>query len=81
MDAIGGMIIAGYIFSVSLKTSSLILVDSWQNPKLTELIKQRIEQKQFVVGEGVEQEQTDVRVRSVLLRPAGMDPKPKYTLR
>ena len=50
----------------------MILVDSWQNPKLTELIKQRIEQKQFVVGEGLEQEQTDVRVRSVLLRPAGM---------
>jgi cation diffusion facilitator family transporter len=75
MDATGGMIIAGYIFSVSyisLKKSSLILVDSWQNPKLTELIKQRIEQKQFVVGEGLEQEQTDVRVRSVSLRPAGM---------
>jgi hypothetical protein len=38
MDAIGGMIIAGYIFSVyyiSLKRSSLILVDSWQNPDLT----------------------------------------------
>jgi cation diffusion facilitator family transporter len=35
-DAIGGMIIAGYIFSVSyisLKRSSLILVDAWENPK------------------------------------------------
>jgi len=75
MDAIGGMIIAGYIFSVSyisLKKSSLILVDSWQNPKLTELIKQQIEQKQFRVGEGSEQSQTKVRVRSVLLRPSGM---------
>jgi cation diffusion facilitator family transporter len=75
MDAIGGMIIAGYIFSVSyisLKKSSLILVDSWQNPKLTELIKQYIEQKQFRIGEGPEQSQTKVKVRSVLLRPAGI---------
>jgi cation diffusion facilitator family transporter len=75
MDAIGGMIIAGYIFSVSyisLKKSSLILVDSWQNPKLTELIKQYIEQKQFRFGQGPEQLQTSVKVRSVLLRPAGM---------
>lgn len=75
MDAIGGMIIAGYIFSVSyisLKKSSLILVDSWQNPKLTELIKQHIEQKQFRIGQGPEQLQTKVKVRSVLLRPAGM---------
>jgi cation diffusion facilitator family transporter len=75
MDAIGGMIIAGYIFSVSyisLKKSSLILVDSWQNPKLTELIKQHIEQRQFRIGQGQEQLQTKVKVRSVLLRPAGM---------
>jgi cation diffusion facilitator family transporter len=75
MDAIGGMIIAGYIFSVSyisLKRSSLILVDSWQNPKLTEFIKQHIEQKQFRIGEGPEQSQTKVKVRSVLLRPAGI---------
>jgi cation diffusion facilitator family transporter len=76
MDAIGGMIIACYIFSVSyisLKKSSLILVDSWQNPKLTALIKQRVEQKQFVVGRGSAQERAErVKVRSVLLRPAGM---------
>ena len=75
MDAIGGMIIACYIFSVSyisLKKSSLILVDSWQNPKLTALIKQHIEQKQFRVGEGITQQQSRVKVRSVLLRPAGM---------
>src|ERR671915_903620 len=48
MDAIGGMIIAGYIFSVSyisLKQSSLILVDSWQNPKLTEMVKRIVEEK------------------------------------
>jgi cation diffusion facilitator family transporter len=75
MDAIGGMIIAGYIFSVSyvsLKRSSLILVDSWQNPKLTELIKQYIEQKLFRISEGPEPLETKVKVRSVLLRPAGM---------
>lgn len=75
MDAIGGMIIACYIFSVSyisLKKSSLILVDSWQNPKLTELIRDHIENRQFKVGEGSQQSQTKIKVRSVLLRPAGM---------
>lgn len=65
MDAIGGMIIAGYIFSVSyvsLKQSSLILVDSWQNPRITETVKNIVEEK-F--------KDENVRVRSVLLRPAG----------
>ncbi|MDQ3853311.1 MAG: cation transporter, partial [Thermoproteota archaeon] len=65
MDAIGGMIIAGYIFSVSyisLKQSSLILVDSWQNPKLTDLVKRIVEEK-F--------KEENIRVKSVLLRPAG----------
>ena len=41
-DAIGGMIIAGFIFSVayvSLKQSSLILVDAWQNPVSADFIK------------------------------------------
>src|SRR6266487_2314628 len=67
MDAIGGMIIAGYIFSVayvSVKQSSLILVDSWQNPKVTDLIRQTIEDK-F-------KKKDQVKVRSILLRPAGM---------
>src|SRR6266704_307232 len=67
MDAIGGIIIAGYIFSVayvSLKQSSLILVDSWQNPKATDLIRQIIEDK-F-------KKKDQVKVRSILLRPAGM---------
>jgi cation diffusion facilitator family transporter len=67
MDAIGGIIIAGYIFSVayvSLKQSSLILVDSWQNPKVTDLIRQTIEDK-FKTKD-------QVKVRSILLRPAGM---------
>ena len=65
-DAIGGIIIAGYIFSVSyvsLKRSSLILVDSWQNPKATDIIRRSIEEK-FC--------QESIRVRSVLLRPTGM---------
>jgi cation diffusion facilitator family transporter len=66
MDAIGGMIIAGYIFSVSyisLKRSSLILVDSWQNPQLTDMIK-KIISEQFS-NEAVE-------VKNVLLRSSGM---------
>jgi cation diffusion facilitator family transporter len=65
-DAIGGIIIAGYIFSVSyvsLKRSSLILVDSWQNPKATDIVRKSIEEK-F----GYE----SIKVRSVLLRPTGM---------
>jgi len=67
MDAIGGIIIAGYIFSVayvSLRQSSLILVDSWQNPKATDLVRQIIEDK-F-------KRRDKVQVRSILLRPAGM---------
>jgi cation diffusion facilitator family transporter len=67
MDAIGGIIIAGYIFSVayvSVKQSSLILVDSWQNPKVTDLVRQIIENK-F-------KQKDQIKVRSILLRPAGM---------
>ena len=66
MDAIGGMIIAGYIFSVayiSLKQSSLILVDAWHSPKMTDLVRKIIEER-F----GDEQ----ITIRSVLLRPSGM---------
>ena len=65
-DAIGGMIIAGYIFSVayvSLRQSSLILVDAWESPKMTGLVKRIIEER-F----GYEQ----IGIRSVLLRSAGM---------
>src|SRR5215208_914028 len=65
-DAIGGMIIAGYIFSVSyisLKRSSLILVDAWENPKITELVKKTVEER-FNYEK--------IRVRSVLLRSSGM---------
>lgn len=66
MDAIGGMIIAGYIFSVaymSLKQSSLILVDAWYNPRLVNMVKGMIEDR-F--------RSESLRVRSVFLRPAGM---------
>jgi cation diffusion facilitator family transporter len=66
MDAIGGMIIAGYIFSVSyisLKRSSLILVDSWQNPDLTGMIKK-------IISEQFSEEA--VEVKNVLLRSSGM---------
>ncbi len=66
-DAIGGIIIAGYIFSVayvSIKRTSLILVDSWQDPQVTDLIRETIEQK---FGD-----YESIRVRSVLLRPKGM---------
>src|SRR5215213_3234680 len=65
-DTIGGMIIAGYIFSVSyisLKRSSLILVDAWENPKITEMVKRTVEEK-FT--------NENIRVRSVLLRSSGM---------
>lgn len=66
MDGIGGMIIAGYIFSVSylsLKKSSLILIDSWQNPKLTIMIKN-------IISEQFSDEK--IVVRDVLLRSSGM---------
>lgn len=66
MDAIGGMIIAGYIFSVSyitLKRSSLVLVDSWQNPQITEKIKETISN---------DFKNDDVDVKHVLLRSSGM---------
>jgi cation diffusion facilitator family transporter len=65
-DAIGGIIIAGYIFSVSyvsLKRSSLILIDSWQNPKATDIVSKSIEEKFGYKS---------IKVRSVLLRPTGM---------
>ena len=65
-DAIGGMIIAGYIFSVSyisLKRSSLILVDAWENPRITELVQKTVEERFS---------NENLTVRSVLLRPSGI---------
>jgi ferrous-iron efflux pump FieF len=64
-DAIGGLVIAGFIFSVayvSLKQSSLILVDAWHNPVSADYIKRLIEQK-F---------EAEVRVRSIKLRQTGI---------
>jgi cation diffusion facilitator family transporter len=64
-DAIGGLVIAGFIFSVayvSLKQSSLILVDAWHNPVSSDYIKKLIEQK-F---------EAKVRVRSIKLRQTGI---------
>jgi cation diffusion facilitator family transporter len=68
MDAIGGLIIAGYIFSVaylSIRQSSLILVDSWHNPTVTDRIRHMIEDR-------IRIDQPEIKVRSVLLRPAGI---------
>jgi cation diffusion facilitator family transporter len=65
-DAIGGMIIAGYIFSVSyisLKRSSLILVDAWENPRITELVQRTVEERFS---------NENLTVRSVLLRSSGI---------
>ncbi len=67
-DSIGGIIVAGYIFSVayvSIKRTSLTLVDSWQDPHVTDLVRKSIEQK---FGGSDE----PIKVRSVLLRPKGM---------
>ena len=64
-DAIGGIVIAGFIFSVayvSLKQSSLILVDAWNNPVSTDFMKKLVEQK----FEG------EVTVRSIKLRQTGI---------
>ena len=47
-DAIGGMVIAGYIFSVayiSLKQSSLILIDAWHNPATIDYVRKAVEEK------------------------------------
>jgi divalent metal cation (Fe/Co/Zn/Cd) transporter len=66
MDAIGSMVIAGYIFYiayVSFKQSSLILIDAWENPKTVDKIKKILEEN--------ENFKKTVRISSILLRPAG----------
>ena len=66
MDAIGSMVIAGYLFYIayiSLKQSSLILVDAWENPKVIDRIRQIIEEN--------ENFKNTIKVNSILLRPAG----------
>ncbi len=62
MDAVGGIIIAGYIFYMAysaLKESSLVLIDALKNPNLHEGIKEHI-LKNFQVD-----------VLDVLIRPIG----------
>ncbi len=62
MDAIGGMIIAGYIFFMAytaIKESALVLVDAVHNPQMTNDIKHIIENK-FKIKTG-----------GIFLRPVG----------
>jgi cation diffusion facilitator family transporter len=64
MDAVGSVLIAGYIFymaSAALKESALVLVDAVKNPELQDRITRYIEAN------------FKVRVEKVLLRPAGSD--------
>src|SRR3712207_3494756 len=62
MDAIGSMIIAGYIFYMAyqaFKESTLVLVDAVKNPEMEDQIARYVEQK------------FDVNVDDVLIRPLG----------
>jgi cation diffusion facilitator family transporter len=64
MDAIGGMIIAGYIFLMAytaIKESTLVLVDAVNNPQMTDSIKKIIYEK-FAI-----------RTRDIYLRPTGSE--------
>ncbi len=64
MDAIGGIIIAGYIFIVAytaIKESALVLVDAVDNPLLSDNIKWTIEKK------------FNIKTNEVFLRPIGND--------
>jgi len=56
MDAVGGMIIAGYIYSVayvSIKEASLVLMDACHRPELVDEIKKILEGKYAVEVEDV----------------------------
>ena len=64
MDAIGGMIIAGYIFLMAytaIKESTLVLVDAVNNPQITDSIKKIIYER-FVI-----------KTKDVYLRPVGSE--------
>jgi cation diffusion facilitator family transporter len=64
MDAVGSVLIAGYIFymaSTALKESALVLVDAVKNPELQSRMVRHIESG------------FRLRVEKVLLRPAGSD--------
>jgi divalent metal cation (Fe/Co/Zn/Cd) transporter len=62
MDAVGGIIIAGYIFymaRMAFKESTLVLLDAVKNPELEDDISNHIEQN------------FNVDVEDVLIRPLG----------
>jgi len=62
MDAIGGMIIAGYIFFMAytaIKESALVLVDAVHNPQMTDNIKTILAEK------------FKVKTSDIFLRPVG----------
>lgn len=64
MDAIGGLIIAGYIFVMvytAIKESALVLVDAVHNPHMTESIKTLINNK------------FKIKTRDIFLRPVGRE--------
>jgi cation diffusion facilitator family transporter len=64
MDAIGGMIIAGYIFLMAytaIKESTLVLVDAVNDPQITDSIRKIIYEK-FVI-----------RTKDIYLRPVGTE--------
>ena len=66
MDAIGGMIIAVYMFSVSylsLKKSSSILVDSCEDSRMSDKLKKLIMER---FSDEI------INVKSILIRPIGM---------
>ena len=46
-----------------MKRSSLILVDAWESPKITDMVKKTVEER-FT--------NENIRVRSVHIRPSGM---------
>jgi cation diffusion facilitator family transporter len=64
MDAVGGMIIAVYIFFMAytaFRESTLVLIDAIKNPELQQQITNHIESK------------FNVKVEKILLRPLGHD--------
>lgn len=64
MDAVGSIVIAGYIFYMAfsaLKESALVLVDAVKNPELQAQMAEHIQSKY------------NVKVEKILLRPVGQD--------
>ncbi len=64
MDAVGGIIIAGYIFLMAytaIRESTLVLVDAVENPKIMDNIKE------FILSK------FKIRVKEIFLRPVGKE--------